>query len=39
VGYQASQGLDAVNLEGGMMDWAEAGRPLVGETDAPPRIV
>jgi rhodanese-related sulfurtransferase len=39
VGYLASQGLDAVNLEGGMLDWAEAGRPLVGETDAPPRIV
>lgn len=38
-GYLVQQGLDAVNLAGGMLDWAEAGRPMVSETDAPPRVV
>lgn len=31
-GYRAS------NLEGGMMAWAGAGRPMVSETDNPPHI-
>ena len=39
VGYLAEQGLDVVNLDGGMLDWAEAGRPMVSETGAPPRVV
>ena len=39
VGYLARQGLEVVNLDGGMLDWAEAGRPMVSETDAPPRVV
>ena len=39
VGYLARQGLEAVNLDGGMLDWAEAGRPMVSETGAPPRVV
>jgi rhodanese-related sulfurtransferase len=33
------QGHDAVNLAGGMLDWAEAGRPMVSETDHPPHVV
>jgi rhodanese-related sulfurtransferase len=37
--YLVDQGLDAVNLAGGMVDWAAAGRPLVSETRRPPRIV
>ena len=39
VGYLARQGLEVVNLEGGMLDWAEAGRRMVSETGAPPRVV
>jgi rhodanese-related sulfurtransferase len=39
VGYLAHQGLDAVNLAGGMVDWEGAGRPMVSETGAPPRVV
>ena len=39
VGYLTQQGMNVVNLEGGMLDWAEAGRPMVSETDAPPRVV
>ncbi len=39
VGYLAQQGLEVVNLEGGMLDWAEAGRRMVSETGAPPRVV
>jgi len=39
VGYLARQGLEVVNLDGGMLDWAEAGRPMVSETGAPPRVV
>lgn len=31
--YLIVQGLDAVNVEGGMQRWAAAGRPLVGTTD------
>jgi 3-mercaptopyruvate sulfurtransferase SseA len=27
------------NLDGGMMDWATAGRPLVSEDGQPPRVV
>ncbi len=33
------QGHDAVNLAGGMLDWAAAGRPMVSETGAPPQVV
>jgi rhodanese-related sulfurtransferase len=39
VGYLTQQGLDVVNLAGGMLDWAEAGRPMVSETGAAPRVV
>ena len=33
-----SAGVDAVNLVGGMQQWAAAGRPLVSETGAPPQV-
>lgn len=33
--YLLQQGRDAVNLDGGLMDWAAAGRPLVSETGQP----
>ena len=39
VGYLVQQGIDAVNLDGGMLDWADAGRPMVSETGRPPRVV
>ena len=32
-------GHDAVNLAGGMLEWAEAGRPMVSETGAAPQVV
>ncbi len=39
VAWLQAQGLEAVNLDGGMLDWAEAGRPLVSETGRPPHVV
>ena len=39
VGWLVQQGRDAVNLDGGMVDWADAGRPMVSETDRPPQVV
>jgi rhodanese-related sulfurtransferase len=33
------QGIEAANVDGGMVDWAEAGRPMVSETGAPPQVV
>ena len=33
------QGVDAVNLAGGMLDWEAAGRPMVSETGQPPQVV
>lgn len=37
--YLTQQGLDVVNLEGGMLEWQEAGRPMVSEIDRPPHVV
>ncbi len=34
--FLAQNGVDAVNLAGGMHEWAAAGRPVVSETGAPP---
>lgn len=31
--YLRQQGLDAVNVDGGMLAWESAGRPLVGDAD------
>ncbi len=39
VGWLVQQGRDAVNLDGGMIDWAEAGRPMASETGQPPQVV
>lgn len=39
VGYLAQQGHDVVNLDGGMLDWAAAGRPMVSENGQPPQVV
>ncbi len=39
VGFLQQQGHDAVNLGGGMLDWAAAGRPMVSETGADPQVV
>ncbi len=37
--YLRAQGHDAVNLDGGMIGWAQAGREMVSETDQPPHVV
>ncbi|GAA1950393.1 rhodanese-like domain-containing protein [Nocardioides panacihumi] len=37
--YLTAQGFQAVNLDGGMLDWASAGRPMVSETGQPPLVV
>ena len=39
VGWLVQQGRDAVNLDGGMIDWADAGRPMVSDTGRPPQVV
>ncbi|NYD43856.1 rhodanese-like domain-containing protein [Nocardioides panaciterrulae] len=39
VGYLVQQGIDAVNLDGGMIGWAEAGRAMVSETGQRPHVV
>jgi len=33
------QGRDAVNVAGGMQDWATAGRPMVSDTGRPPEVI
>ncbi|MEP6666213.1 MAG: rhodanese-like domain-containing protein [Nocardioidaceae bacterium] len=37
--FLQAQGVDAVNLSGGMQAWAGAGRRIVSETNAPPQVV
>ena len=37
--YLQAQGVDAVNLAGGMEAWAAAGRPMVNDTGSPPTVV
>ncbi len=37
--YLVAHGHDAVNLDGGMADWAAAGRPMVSDTGRPPVVV
>jgi len=37
--WLAQQGREVVNLDGGMLDWSEAGRPMVSETGRPPQVV
>ncbi len=38
-GYLLQHGHDVVNLDGGMLEWAAAGRPMVSETGRPPTVV
>jgi rhodanese-related sulfurtransferase len=38
-GWLAQQGYDVVNLDGGMLEWEAAGRPMVSETGGPPQVV
>jgi rhodanese-related sulfurtransferase len=38
-GYLAQQGMDVFNLDGGMVEWAAAGRPMVSDLDDSPRVV
>jgi rhodanese-related sulfurtransferase len=38
VAWLVRNGIDAVNLDGGMGAWAEAGRPLVSETGTAPFV-
>lgn len=33
--YLVAQGLDAVNVDGGMLAWNAAGRPMASDRDAP----
>lgn len=37
--WLVQQGHDAVNLDGGMLEWADAGRPMVSETGAAASVV
>ena len=39
VAYLNQHGHEAFNLHGGMIDWAEAGRPMVSETGQTPHVV
>jgi rhodanese-related sulfurtransferase len=39
VGYLRQHGYDAVNLDGGLLEWEAAGRALVSETGRPPVVV
>jgi rhodanese-related sulfurtransferase len=39
VAYLAQQGHDVVNLDGGMLEWAGAGRPMTSDTGRPPHVV
>ena len=39
VAYLQRQGHEVVNLDGGMLEWEAAGRPMVSETGTPPQVV
>ena len=38
VAWLATQGVEAVNLAGGLLTWADAGRPLVRSDGSPGRV-
>lgn len=38
VAWLGQQGREVVNLDGGMLDWAGAGRPMVSEDGSNPRV-
>jgi rhodanese-related sulfurtransferase len=37
-GWLNNNGFDALNLEGGMLAWAAAGRPMVTDDGRPPQV-
>lgn len=37
-GWLNRNGFDAVNLDGGMLAWATAGRPMITDDDRPPYV-
>jgi rhodanese-related sulfurtransferase len=37
--FLQQQGVDAVNLDGGLVAWARAGRPLVTDDGEPPTVL
>lgn len=37
--FLTSQGFPAINVAGGMQDWAAVGKPMVSETGRPPQVV
>ncbi|GAB7007545.1 rhodanese-like domain-containing protein [Nocardioides sp. AN3] len=37
--YLAAHGYEVANLDGGMLEWAGSGRPMVSETGQPPHVV
>ncbi|UUN28048.1 rhodanese-like domain-containing protein [Streptomyces sp. FIT100] len=37
--YLVQQGIDAVNIDGGMQAWAAAGRPMVTEDGSPAHVL
>ena len=39
VAWLGAHGHDAYNLAGGMIEWAETGRPMVSETGSAPHVV
>ena len=39
VAWLGAHGHDAYNLAGGMIEWAETGRPMVSETGGPPHVM
>jgi rhodanese-related sulfurtransferase len=39
VAWLSQHGHDAYNLAGGMIEWAESGRPMVSETGGPPQVM
>ena len=39
VAYLSHTGRDAVNLAGGMIDWLDAGRPMVSDNGLHPHVV
>lgn len=39
VGYLVQNGVDAVNLDGGMLEWQAAGRAMTSESGGPAQVV
>ena len=39
VAYLSQQGYDVANPDGGLVEWAGDGRPMVSDTGRPPQIV